>query len=488
MRAVIAAHPSRSTPTVLALVVLFVLAGCRLEIDLRTAGAPGGKPVDGPIVEVVDDEVKLVADDPLADGGRAAWLFMHGGFVWAGPNAAGTGAVRFTPEGDFVDRVRFEIAADDVAPYRSRNTSGSPYSSFGAPGCEPNTPACGPDNDDGAVLMGSVVLDGEEVVIAAGGRSGGDQAHVYLGRIDGDVVRFRPLDITAVSDRHTLGLSSISMVGGRVLLGLPHRGNDGPRLLELLRAPPLGQSGAFEARLSRSCNPSEGDICDLEAGDMPGLDDDDRRGDRVKAIDAVLQVDVPLPGAEGRTTETYVATPDGISRCEGSLAPATLAPGAWRTSTPSSPRFTDVEPVRSDATSATPLRDRAVPGFASAGGAVVFGRNSVDGPQLWLCNQLACGRDQWTVVPDLAFAGERLSIVQTVASTMMVGVDSPDGARVLQSRDGATWRALVDEEELLGDRLISALAMPGATDTRLWVLTADEEGPPRLVRLLVPTP
>lgn len=481
---------------------VLAVAGCRLEIDLRSEApssttsfddapgddTPGDDPDPGPV-----GAAELVADDPLVDGSRASWVFLHQGLIWVGPTAAGDAAVRFTPDGEFVDRVRFEIEADDVAPHRSRNQSGSPFPSFGAPGCEPNTPACGPDNEDGPVLMGSARLADEEVLIAAGGRTRGRHAHVYLGEVVDDVVHFHYLDLADASGRDTLGLASIAVSDDGVLLGLRDRGRNGPRLLELMRNPALQDAAGAEARVASTCDPSAGDVCDLQGAAIPGLVDDDVTDpeggpDLVSGVDAVLSLRVPLPGAEASEMETYVASAEGIARCHGPLTPAGAAHSPWHASTPTASAFQDARPIRSSSTSAPPLRERGVPGIAHAGGRLVFGRNTVLGPQLWSCDALVCDPGQWDLVPEVTAGAERVSIVQTVAGAIVVGTDAADGARLLQRTADGGWVPLVEESGLLGARLLSALPVADKGGVRLWVLTADEEGPPRLVRLFVSTP
>lgn len=482
---------ARGAPLVV-LAALVAASACVYEVDLRTPPALRPRRLAGE-VGVLDESpavviqpkrprdppaghADIVQTDPLGDGSATSWLFRMGDEVWLGPSADGATVARFDLDGVPLPPLGFSIAADDVAPGRSRNRSGAPFASFGAPGCVQNTTACGPDNEDGAVIMGAAVVQGREVVVAAGGRSNGDLGHVYVGARDGDVVRFSYVDLSTTLDAQTLGVSSISNVDDRLVLGLPDRGRERPRLVELLRVDP---TTGVDARETPTCDPADGDVCDLAASQLPGFDAPPAT---LSSVDAIVGTDRVVDGVPHH--ETWVAGPDGLARCDGPIVSATAQPSAWTDAAPSSTEYVGAAPVRSDAHSTTPLRDRAVPGVAIVDDVVLFGSNTEGGAQLWRCAAADCAGDAWSAVP-LPEAADRVALVLDAPGLVVVGLEAADGAHIFESEDGSSWTHL-DDEEVLGSRLRSALVVERivgeAASMHLWVLTEGADGP-AVVRL-----
>src|SRR5262249_30968193 len=127
-----------------------------------------------------------IASDPLGDGTAVAQVYAFSGQVYVGPNARGTGAARFQPDGSGRQALSFSFAADAS----DLNQASGPYPSLGFTGCAANTLQCGPDNEDGRGVFGSATVAGVPWLVAGGSRSGGKIAHVYASTDAGQAVGF----------------------------------------------------------------------------------------------------------------------------------------------------------------------------------------------------------------------------------------------------------------------------------------------------------
>ncbi len=412
---------------------------CRQEIDLRSRTRLRAPPA-GTLPTVTAPRFEVLDDDAFSDGARSGTLFFHDGTLWLGPSADGRRALRYDPVGDVLGDVKFSITGDLGS---GSNASGSPYPSFGTEGCHPNTDACGPDNETGPVLLNSAVIDGAETLIAVGGKAGGGLHDLYVGSLVNDVASFSFFDLGAAIGSQAKGVSFAQPHGGHLALGLRDHGAHAPHIVDLVHVRPGGVAGP-------------GDIDDLHGNGIGG-------GRAIDSIRAVGDV-------------AYAATGAVIARSDRGLDD----PG-WVDATPAG--FGDAESLDVDGASAQPLRDRAVPAFATLDDVVAFGRNTVGGPQLWTCPRLSCGAGDWSMV---SLPGERVSSLVGTGATMVLTVDDAAGAQVLISFDGRRF-ATLDGVDGLGTRVLATAAARLAGDAWLYALVADDDGPARLVRVLLPS-
>ncbi|HEY0094587.1 MAG TPA: hypothetical protein VGB96_09695, partial [Archangium sp.] len=170
-------------------------------------------------------EVEQLLPDPLGDGSPFAHVLGYDGRVYVGPNKSGTGGVSVDLDGLEGHSFDFFLHKDTTGNF-SRNTSAAPYPSIGAAGCGANTPACGPDNEDGRGFFFSGRVGTQEWLGIGGARSGGDLDYVYLGQDTDDLstMYLRYLDLSALLGGQTRGFSAAFFFKDRLYLGFPDTG------------------------------------------------------------------------------------------------------------------------------------------------------------------------------------------------------------------------------------------------------------------------
>ncbi|HSP80560.1 MAG TPA: hypothetical protein VLQ93_18650, partial [Myxococcaceae bacterium] len=127
-----------------------------VSFSTRVSGTDGntGQPLlleglsQGP---VSIQEALLLLEDPFGDGARFSQIVHYGGRLYLGPSRDGTGGVSVAPDGTTGQSFRFSFSQDTNGNV-CRNDSGAPYPSIGVTGCAPDTPACGPHNENGRGL------------------------------------------------------------------------------------------------------------------------------------------------------------------------------------------------------------------------------------------------------------------------------------------------------------------------------------------------
>jgi hypothetical protein len=195
--------------------------------------------------------------DVFGDGSRFGFVAGYRGKVYIGPNQTGSTAVRMAPDGASGEAVSFTFAADLVG--NKTNNGSAPLTSIGSTGCIANTPACGPDNENGRGLFASGMLGGTEWLVLAGARSSGDLEYVYM-TSDGDgVLDFSFVDLSAFLGGATRGLSAMHAFGNRLYLGFGDTGGSRPYFVAVSTVPTAPGLDATAA-----------DAVDLDADDFPG--------------------------------------------------------------------------------------------------------------------------------------------------------------------------------------------------------------------------
>ncbi|MBI3180105.1 MAG: hypothetical protein HYZ27_10615 [Deltaproteobacteria bacterium] len=451
-----------------------------------------------------------LAVDPTGDGATFAFVFAHASRIYVGPRANGTGAVSMRADGSDPAPADFAFL-EDVTNNRHRNTTTPPYPSIGATGCAFDTPACGPDNEDGRGLFAAGRFDGEDWLVVAGARSAGDFDYVYLSNSTEPTLTFRYVDLSAPLGGQTLGISAMHVFNERLYLGFPDSGANRPYLVALLRAP---AAPGLDAVAGAGCIPAAQDACDLEADAIPGVGDS---SSAVVIIDAITDFNNRL----------YLANAGGVSR---SLSDAPLAgtlAGQWVGVTPTAAAYAASPSVTTSKTADLEPTDKAVPAFAAFGGRLFLSRNSAAGPQLWMCapgvvagpapaSATDCDGGDWTLVatnttlnPDLSqfdnTAHQRATLLAAGANHLYLGFDSATGVNIFQT----TATAPAGPADFTGEGDCSAAAHPAscpglggtgfglATNTRilasimlrlgardyLYIVTGDGSGPVRVYRI-----
>jgi hypothetical protein len=395
--------------------------------------------------------VTRLFSDPFADGTGFAHVTAFAGQVYLGPSADGAGAVRFDPDGSAPESVELRFPADLVGN-KHRNTSSPPYISLGRAGCGQDTPACGPDNEDGRGRFGAVTMGGEEWLIAGGARAGGDLDYVYLSPAAVAPLTFRFADLAVAMGAATKGFSALHGFGDRLYLGFPDTGGSRPYFLVLFSTPPYP---GLDAVLGT-------DVVNLDADLMPGL-----KTGGVALIDAVTDFGGLL----------YLGNAGAWMRSTSSAPrPYGSHPGDWVAITPSAPAFAAKTSFLTTQTAELTPADRAVPQMASFGGRLYAGRNTTEGPQLWSCEPGrtgvagACDGGDWQLVAANR-SGDTLltqfdnpgntaiSLVAATSQFLYVGFDNAGDGVVLFRTDRADAAAAVDFEGFAG---CSAADHPGA--------------------------
>jgi hypothetical protein len=132
----------------------------------------------------------------------------------------------------------------DVTGNSSDNNASPPYRSIGYTGCQQGlADGCGPDNEDGRGILTSFTLAGQEWLLVAGARSGGDLDYVYVTRDTGAALSFSYVDLSQLLGGNTRGISAARAIGGRLYLGFPDDGGSCPYGTAVLSLAPTGPDG-----------------------------------------------------------------------------------------------------------------------------------------------------------------------------------------------------------------------------------------------------
>lgn len=448
----------------------------------------------------VSEAVELF-DDPFGDGTSFAFVFSYAGKLYLGPNQDGTGAVRANPDGSDPESVAFAFPRDSSGGRTSENSAPPPYPSLGSTGCTPNTPECGPDNEDGRGLFTSGVLTGTEWLIAGGSKSGGGFDYVYMTADEDVLLDFSYVDLNASGlGGQTRSFSAACLHGDRVYLGFPDSSGNRPYLLALLRPPP---SPGLDAA-------AQVDVLQLDADKMPDIG----RAATLTLIDSMVAFGDRL----------YLFNNGGCARATtASPGRCSTSPGDWTRCTPLAPEWSaKTSVIVSNAADLTPA-DKAVPGVAVHQGRLYLARNTTSGPQLWACSPGAsddpaqCEPQDWSLVAansvgDTQLSGfdnpnnAKVALLVSTGGALYVGFDNAtDGVVVFRSSRPAP-SARSDFEGLaacaadthpaacegvggngLGDprnqRIFSGIGMQTAGSGHLYLTTGDGSGPVRVVRL-----
>lgn len=392
--------------------------------------------------------------------------------MYVGPARDGRGLVRFAADGTGGQSVGFAFAADTRGD-RSRNASAAPFPSIGATGCVADTPACGPDDEDGGGLFAGGMLGGEAWLLAGGGRSGGDLDRLYATRDTAGTLQLAYLDLHDLLGGQTRAVSAIHSLAGRVHVGFTDTGGNRPYLLSLLAAPAAPGLDVVTGVHA----------IDLGGDDLPGL---------ATANQAMIDAMGDLGGL------LYVANAGGWVRSTVSQPrPYAGNPGDWSVTTPSAAAYGQLATRTTSKTMDLEPADRAVPAMAAFRGRLFAGRNTVAGPQLWACtpattgDPTGCDRDDWTLVAGNLVGDLRLtqlgdpgaltiSLVAATSTHLYVGFDGvTDGLRVFRTTSATP--ALADFEGPLGGagfgnsgrrRIFSAAVVADA----LWLVVGQAAG------------
>ncbi|MFH1177255.1 MAG: hypothetical protein V1750_07595, partial [Acidobacteriota bacterium] len=274
--------------------------------------------ISSPVAVRLREEAVTLVSDPLADASTFAFVFTYGGYLYLGPRADGTGAVRLalpvTGSGA-AEEVSF-VFTPDTTGNPTRNLAAPPLVSIGGTGCAPDTNACGPDNEDGRGLFAAGQLAGSEWLVIGGGRSLGDLNYIYMTSDLGPAATFSYVDLSAVLGAATRGISALHVHQERLYLGFPDTGGKRPYLVAVLVAPVAPGLDAI----------SDAQAMSLAADKMPGVG----LSAPVSLIDSIADFNDRL----------YLANNGGWVRSTTSAPqPFTTAAADWQDCTPSAPAY-----------------------------------------------------------------------------------------------------------------------------------------------------
>jgi hypothetical protein len=364
------------------------------------AGANPGDLSDGPVMV-----------DPFSDGTGFSYIFGHRGRVTLGPSADGRGALRLWPDGSEPELMEFRFASD-VNPVGtiSSNQSDPPFHSIGAPGCTPNSPDCGPDNEDGSGLFSSGLSGSTEWLLIGGSKNNGHLDYIYLTSDSDRVLDLRYVDLSGSTGPATRSFSRLHVSDQRAYLGFPDSGGKRPYFVAILAWPSLADVG-----LDPLQNGDDGDPCDpvvhgacyLDANHMPyiGSNGDPRNNHWVLGIDF-------LADFNGRL---YLGNNGGLVRATTS-DPLDYSnhPDHWVATVPTAPEYALYDSIATTKSSDLEPADRAWPSMAIFHGRVYLARNVAwaageGGAQLWRCDPTIqdgpppasasdCDPDDWSLI------------------------------------------------------------------------------------------
>ncbi len=443
----------------------------------------------------VPDGITVVDVDPFGDGSAVGFVTGYGDQIYLGPNATGTSAVRMASIGGVPESLSF-LFARDLTGSRASNLSTAPYVSIGYPGCDHDTPECGPDNEDLRGLFTAVVFGGTEWLIASAVRADREATYLYLTTDSDPILDFRYVDLKGpMAQGNAYGVSALAGVGDRLYVGLS--GNDAQ--LIALTTPPSAPG----------LDATAGDAVDLRFDRLVGWS----TGGAPRNIDAITSVaGLAYVANKNLWVRATVSSPGPVLSscspplCDWSPITPSAAPYAARSSRETA-KVGDLEPA-----------DRAVVQIVAFGDRIFVGRNTTAGPQLWSCQptQAECDAGDWGLVAPNStgdtlltqFNDPSLTSMAMLAATpshLYVGFDSTDGLRVFRTTaPDATTRA--DFAGAAGcsagshpatcdgyggagfgdptaTRIFDAKAITAAGTTSVWMTIGDGSSPLSLVRL-----
>ncbi len=391
--------------------------------------ANDGRPVStGPLSSNTSPigEAFSLAVDPFGDATAFSYLFAHGGRIFLGPRKTGFGAVSMNPDGSAPATHSFAFARDPGVGAAHANGSAAPYPSIGAPGCAANTPACGPDNENGRGLFFSGLINGVEWMGVAGA-STGKIDYVYLSTDTDPTLDFRFVDLSNGLGGATRGLSAAHVFRNRLYLGFPDTGGSRPYLQALLVTPPApGLNTVASPQIAAGAN-----VLDLQGGVMAGIG-----GNYI--IDAINDFNDRL----------YVANTGGIIRSTTNLPQgAGFAPADWVPTTPSAAAYLPKGSVVTPKTSGILPSDRAFPALVAFQGRFYAARNTTVGPQLWGCTPGAdfqCQPAEWSLVAANSAGDGQLSqfndaantsigLLAATATALFIGFNNNTGVQIFKT-------------------------------------------------------
>jgi hypothetical protein len=439
-----------------------------------------------------------LALDPFQDGTSFAHVAGYRGQVWLGPNRDGTRLARLNPDGSGREVLPFTIHRDIVDTGRkhrnkvwSVNGASGTYGSLGFPDCNPDssTSPCGPDNEDGRGLFTSLVVNGEEWLVAGSGRSGGEVGYVYLTRDPAPTLAFSYVDVSARLGAKTSGFSAAQAIGGRVYLGFPDDGGSRPYgvALNVLPSPP-------GLDVSTTAQAVDLQLHDAFAVTGTGLSS-------TSLVDAFAELNGRLYVLnQGGCLAAKTATP--VSRADfANCSPSSSSYVGSASLSPS--RMVNLEP-----------REKAWPQVAAWNDRLYAVRNTALAAQLWSCDPAAsatgdaavCEPAEWSLVGSFSVADDELrdlraSLLVATRRFLYLGLEYSGGVRLYRSEVAPTQRSdfrgtngcTVGEtgcDGLGGNglgigaaRFLDAKALELGGDTNLYFTVGTSSGPVRLFRI-----
>jgi hypothetical protein len=364
-------------------------------------------------------EAAIVARQPFEDNSIFASLFAFHGYLYAGPNGAGTGGARMQPDGTRREAVVFTINGD-VTGSRNTNTAPAPFPSFGATGCQANTLACGPDNESGRGFLGAVSFLGGEWMIGSGALASGSLFRFYLSSDATTSPDFSYVDMSGVPVPDGMRMvTAAAVLGSKLYVGFGGLAASRPGLVALSRAPAAPGLDAGPA-----------DLLDLKASAFPAIG----RAAKTTLLDSLLVFDGSL----------YAFDSGGCARS----TTADPTQGGWTDCTPSSVAY-PAKISRTTGKSGNLLpADKAFPAVAIWNGRLYAARNTTAGPQLWMCDPGAdgqCAPGEWKLIAANTRLDSNLSqfddtgngtisLLAATSSHLYVGFDNAAGVQLYRAQ------------------------------------------------------
>jgi len=362
-------------------------------------------------------EAALVAKQPFGDNSTFANLFAYRGYLYTGPNAAGTGGARMQPDGTGRELLSFTLNEDSTG-FASLNTAGGPYPSFGAGGCKANTLACGPDNENARGFFGAVSFLGDEWLLGSGALTAGNFFRFYATNDAMTAPDFSYVDTSALVNNGMRTVTAAVVKGNKLYVGLLGTGGTRPGLVALSRSPAVPGIDATSA-----------DMENLQAENMPAIG---KSATTVSLIDSMIVFNDRI----------YVFNNGGCARSNATDA----TPSTWINCTPagSFPTRTSVTTTKNG--DFIPA-DKAFPAVTIWNGRLFAGRNTTAGPQLWMCDPGAdgqCSASEWRLVAanvkldstltQFDDAGNKsISLLAATSSHLYVGFDNAAGVQIYRA-------------------------------------------------------
>ncbi len=409
-----------------------------------------------------------IASDPLGDGTASASVFGFAGRVYVGPRANGAGAVRFQPDGSGREALTFSFAPDST----DVNQATGPFPSLGYTGCATNTLQCGPDNEDGRGFFGTATIAGVPWLVAGGARSGGKLAHVYASTDAGAAIGFSYDYLKSVLGPSQRNTTLMTDFGNLLIVGL---GGKGLMLVALKAMPtppgivPVGGVAAF----------------DITPYGVP-------------VISTATQVDA----ARGFGGLLHVFVSSGCARIN--QQDVTVSNLTWSSCTPPAPAYAAKASVTTQKVADLTPADYAFPAVVPYGGRLYAARNTVAGPQLWVCTPGAdgvCDPPDWSLVAPNGSgdaqltqfddpASSAITLLAATSTHLYVGFDNAGGLGVFRSALSAPATQADFERVgppglgLSATRIFDGKALVFSSNQSVYATVGDSTSPAQLVRFV----